>query len=43
VVVQFRHLLVVQVGRRALVVHQWVVVPLALELVLALAVFLQVH
>jgi hypothetical protein len=42
-VVQFRRLLVAQVGRLALVVHQWVVVLLVLVLVLALAVFLQVH
>ena len=43
VVVQFRHHLVVQVGRQVLVVRQWVVVLLARVLVLALVVFLQVH
>ena len=42
-VVQFRRLLVAQVGRLALVVHQWVAVLLVLVLVLALDVFLQVH
>jgi hypothetical protein len=43
VVVQFRHLLVVQVEHRVLVVRQWAVVLLALVLVLVLVEFLQVH
>ena len=43
-VVQFRRLLLVaQVVRPALVVHQWVAVLAVLVLVLALDVFLQVH